>query len=376
MNGVLMRQELRFRRVRMSKNIVICLDGTGNEFGDTNSNVIKLFATLQRDPARQVIYYHPGLGTSGEMESPTYLGRAIRWVRIKIGLAFGIGFFPNLGHAYHFLMENYQPGDKIFLFGFSRGAYTAKALAALIYQFGVIEKGNDILVEYAVALFKKHSDRNKKTAKAFQSTFGQDVTIHFVGLWDAVSSVGWAYNPLKLSNTRNNLDIKTGRHAQSVDERRCFFRQNSWGASGEGQDLRQVWFPGVHSDIGGGYPEGESGLSKITLRWMLREAEASGLLIDQAEKAKILGGSPDYVAPNTKGMLHNSLTGGWWITEYLPKLYWNGKKDCLKWPRGESRFIPENYVLHESVELRKAEPKNAYAPANLPKAYTVEKEPV
>lgn len=363
----------------MAKNIVICLDGTGNEFGETNSNVVKIFTTLVRDPERQVCYYHPGLGTAGEMDRPSPWGRFKKKIKLVLGKAFGYGLFSNIAHAYEFLMENYRPGDRIYMFGFSRGSYTAKALGALIFQFGILEKGNRALIEYVVALFTaRPSPKNFKLAKAFQEAFGQDVVIHFVGLWDAVSSVGWAYNPLHLPYTWQNPDIVTGRHALSLDERRCFFRQNSWGDAKPGQDIKQVWFPGVHSDIGGGYPEAEAGLSKLTLRWMLREAEAAGLIIDQAEKAKVLGGGSEYVAPDVGGLIHQSLSGFWWVPELLPKQYTDTSVKPVKrryyWPLGRCRTVPEHAVLHESVEARRALKDLGYDPKNLPTAYAIERE--
>jgi len=359
----------------MPKNIVICCDGTGNEFGDRNSNVIKLYSALVRDPKSQVVYYHPGLGTAGVLEKPTPIGRLKKFLRKVFGLAFGRGLFANIARAYSFLMEQYEPGDHVFLFGFSRGAYTVKALCSLIYMFGVIERGNGILVEYAVALFTNRSQRNKEVSKGFQETFGRDIDLHFVGLFDTVSSVGWAYDPLSLPYTWENPDIKTGRHAISIDERRCFFRQNHWGSGEEHQDIKEVWFPGVHSDIGGGYPEEESHLSKIALQWMMNEAESAGLLVDQEEKKKILGGTAEYVGPDAKGPIHESLNGVWWIPEWLPKPYWDfSKKPRVKrfmWPRGRSRSLPDGALVHESAINRMDDSSLRYKPSNLPSKYTV-----
>jgi uncharacterized protein (DUF2235 family) len=102
----------------MTKNIVICCDGTGNEFGDRNSNVIKLHKTLVRDAA-QVTYYHPGVGTMGARNALTTIGRW--WTRL-IGLAFGYGVSDNIADAYQFLMRTFEPGDQVYVFGFSRGA--------------------------------------------------------------------------------------------------------------------------------------------------------------------------------------------------------------------------------------------------------------
>lgn len=107
----------------MAKNIVICCDGTGNEFGDHNSNVVKLYGTLAIDGIRQVGYYHPGVGTMGD---PTAHNKVSELWSVVKGLAFGAGLLANVGDAYRYLMNTYQEGDKVFIFGFSRGAYTAR----------------------------------------------------------------------------------------------------------------------------------------------------------------------------------------------------------------------------------------------------------
>jgi uncharacterized protein (DUF2235 family) len=122
------------------KNIVICCDGTRNEFGDHNSNVVKLYGTLIIDGRRQIGYYHPGVGTMG---APTARNRISKAWSIVMGLAFGAGLLSNVGDAYRYLMNVYEDGDRVFLFGFSRGAYTARALAGVLHMFGLLCPGND-----------------------------------------------------------------------------------------------------------------------------------------------------------------------------------------------------------------------------------------
>jgi uncharacterized protein (DUF2235 family) len=131
-------------------------------------------------------------------------------------------------------------------------------------------------------------------AADFKSTFSTQICKPwFVGVWDTVSSIGWYENPLRLPYTSNNPDIEIGRHAIAIDERRAFFRTNLWmpkdcpSQSGP-RDLKQVWFPGVHGDVGGGYPEAESGLSKIALQWMLNEAINAGLLVSPGRMDLVL----------------------------------------------------------------------------------------
>ena len=124
---------------------------------------------------------------------------------------------------------------------------------------------------------------------------GADCRPWFVGVWDTVSSVGWIENPLKLPYIADNPSIQIGRHAIAIDERRAFFRSHLWRPSSRAdqehgpKDLKQVWFPGVHCDVGGGYLEAESGLSKVALEWMLDEAQSAGLLVDPARRRQILG---------------------------------------------------------------------------------------
>ena len=252
------------------KNIIICCDGTGNEFGDSNSNVLKLYTTLDLDdPTRQVAYYHPGVGTMGDPAIRNWCLR--KWSVIK-GLAFGAGFKDNVFDAYRYLMEVYNEGDRIYLFGFSRGAYTARALAGLLHGYGLLHRGNEGHLAYAWRLFvgevkkqrrqlkKARRDRNVANAHtiahdtAFASTFSRPVRLRFVGVWDTVSSIGWIYEPLRLLSLAQNEIIDVARHAVSIDERRSFFRDNLYGDPLPGQDITQLWFPGVHSDVGGSYP--------------------------------------------------------------------------------------------------------------------------
>ena len=279
---------------KTGKNIIICLDGTGNQYGEDLSNIVKLFRMIVRTQGAQVAYYDPGVGTMGDPIYKTLIARKINKV---LGLAFGRGLTKNLIEAYTYLMEHYDNGDRIFLFGFSRGAYTARALAAFIKQCGLFEKGSENLIPYAMKLFLKKSPTASdfKMLSGFRSTYGRQfrkvddpkypqrvvknrenpyhwqLRIHFLGLFDTVKSYGWVRNPVKLSDESKNPSVLHLRHALALDERRIFFRQLHW-ISSPNQDCKEVWFPGVHSDVGGGYPEKESGLSKIALEWMVHEA--------------------------------------------------------------------------------------------------------
>ena len=377
----------------MPKNIVICCDGTGNEFGEKNSNVVKLCQTLRRD-ATQITYYHPGVGTIGAKNALSVVGKA--WTKYR-GLAFGYGLSENIADAYQYLMRTFEPGARVFIFGFSRGAYTARGLCGMLQMFGLLPQGNEGLIPYAIRLFKRNDQSvvrrirgtpsKFKTAAEFKKTFCRDCKPHFVGLWDTVSSVGWILDPfgLKPGHLPHTFDLRDSsiiRHAVSIDERRAFFRQNLVGEE-PGRDIKQVWFAGVHSDVGGSYPEAESGLSKISLRWMLREAESADLLLDGAMVDKILGADPAYTTPQANAVQHNSLNICWWWGEFWPK--WTKRQTS---PRGSgpaaftgaprlnlfrSRHIPAGARIHESVFTR-MNLLPAYTPSNIPDTYTIEYE--
>ncbi len=359
----------------MPRNVVICCDGTGNQFGDENSNVVKLFSVLRIHPASQLAYYDPGLGTMGARNALTAAGK---WFTKMLGLAFGYGLADNIAEAYAYLMQTWKPDDRLFLFGFSRGAYTVRALASMLHLFGLLPPNNPQLIPYILRSFKKMDQKGEATARQFKHVFSRECKPHFVGVWDTVSSVGWIADPLKLRYTATNPDMRIGRHAVSIDERRCFFRQNLWGAPAAGQDIKQVWFAGVHSDVGGGYPEKESALSKIALEWMIAEAERAGLEIDHDRAAEVMGrtpGSPD-VNPDPAGQMHNSLTIFWRPLEYLPRRHWNAAQQREEWiiPRARPRTIRDGAVLHQSVLDRMAIGSLNYHP-KLPAKFTVEPWP-
>jgi len=356
----------------VAKNIVICCDGTGNEFGDHNSNVVKLYATLIIDGKQQVGYYHPGVGTMG---APTAHNKVSKAWSVVMGLAFGAGLLGNVGDAYRYLMNVYEDGDNVFLFGFSRGAYTARALAGVLHMFGLLSPGNEGLIPYVIRLFAKRSRKAAgmthtfEVASEFKKTFCRHCPLHFVGVWDTVSSVGWVWDPVKLPYTAQNPDMVNGRHAVSIDERRCYFRNNLWGPAGANQTIKQVWFAGVHSDVGGSYAYSECGLSQIALEWMLCEARSFGLLVDAGKAQEALGRipPPPPVAPDPAAKTHNSLTFAWWLLEFLPHSYYDSVAKKAKWriPLGAPRVIPEGSALHETVR-EKLRDDPTYKPPNLP----------
>src|SRR5882762_8803958 len=354
------------------RNIVICCDGTGNEISENISNVLKLYRCLRKKNTepRQLVFYDPGVGT---------LARPNPWRKFSqdfvaiLGLATGYGLDDKVLASYRFLVHNYQAGDQIYLFGFSRGAYTVRVLAGLIHKVGLIAPEQVNLAGSGLTAYKQFSSNNQPSLgdelKAFADG-GADAdgplplnrddqaaqfarilstrwpVIRFVGVWDTVASVivprpDRFYVPSfeELAFTLQNPSVQTFRQAISIDERRCMFRLKKWDRpqtfmhnrfsltnNTEPQDILQCWFAGVHSDIGGGYPEKQSGLSKFPLLWMIEEAIKCGLQVDTRTVNTLAWGrrrknSPfSYVAPDVEASLHNSLHGAWWLLEFVPKL--------------------------------------------------------
>ncbi len=419
------------------RNIIILCDGTGNEISENISNVLKLYRCLRKTDKtepRQLVFYDPGVGT---------LARPDPWHRLRqdfnaiLGLATGYGLDDNVLAAYEFLVDNWQEGDRIFLFGFSRGAYTVRVLAALVHKIGLISPQQVNLAGSGLLTYKQFSsdvapklgpDLHALTdagdedgplpetpfdnaAQFARITSSRWPTIHFAGVWDTVASVivprpDRFYWPSleELAFTLQNPSVKTFRQAISIDERRCMFRLKQWDDpqtymynrfsktnNSEPQDIRQVWFAGVHADIGGGYRESESGLSKFPLIWMIDEAVQCGLTVNprsvnQLAWGRQRKGSPfHYVKPDVTGKLHTSLRGAWWLLEFLPKAAkyreWPERQVHFGFyiPDAEPRLIPEGALIHKSVELRIEATKGAkdeYRPVNLPKRYETVPMPV
>ena len=407
------------------RNLVVCCDGTGNEIGENISNVLKLYRVLRKTDKtspRQIVFYDPGVGT---------LARPNPWTKFKqdtvavFGLMTGYGLDDNVLRAYEFLINNYQDGDDMFLFGFSRGAHTVRILAGLIHKIGLLAPEQRNLADAALTAYKQASslllDEGRRADIAPVPTDGEEERqdppasrddpasqfarivssrwpiIKFVGVWDTVASIivprpdrPLSFSIQNLAFTRSNPSVRVFRQAAAIDERRRMFRLEPWvepqiftrnrfsaTTNPEPQDALQVWFAGVHADIGGGYPERESGLSKFPLLWMIQEATKCGLMVStQTANHLVRGvqrqGSPfRYVAPDIMQAPHRSLTGAWHALEWIPKAdqykEWKLRRSrygCYI-PAGEPRAIPEGAHIHESVLVRmKAVP--AYSPINLP----------
>ncbi len=385
----------------MPKKIVICCDGTGNQINDRLSNVLKFYRVLQKTDD-QLVYYSPGVGTVGDYDS---------WQVIKqhvhefLGLATGYGLDDNVLDAYRFLCMHYDEGDSIWLFGFSRGAYTVRVLAAFIQVIGLLPPDQIDLGGYAFSAYKSASARQNSDGKFLDEAWhfsqvagGYHVPIEFLGVWDTVASVivprpdRLLLDLQSLRFTRTNPGVEIFRQAISVDERRRMFRLHAWtepqtfktnpfnNKNWRPQDIRQVWFAGVHADIGGGYAEAESGLSKFPLLWMINQARTAGLRVNTAMINHLVLGKPRrdsarvYVAPDADAPIHRSLKGPWWTLEIIPKL-----TKFREWPRrwsllglylplAEPRRIPDWARIHASL-VERLRDGPGYRPVNLPARY-------
>lgn len=296
----------------MSKNIVLCLDGTNNKVrgerfltqeGDkyaVNSNVARFYEALDlADPTKQVALYQPGVGTFG---APSALLPAAREFTRILGLALGYGLRANLAEAFAFLAAHHVPGDQIHLVGFSRGAYTARALSGMLELVGLLRPEAQNLVPSVVTEYTRDSGRKRQRSKAddnayfdrvriFSSMFAEriderqgHVPIRFVGLWDTVEAAGSLRGRTRWAFTGYLPHATTVRHAVAIDEQRRPYREYLVTPLGSQkhlfplgpQDLKEVWFAGVHSDVGGMF-KGGSRISDIPLHWMVREADDAGL---------------------------------------------------------------------------------------------------
>ncbi|HEU0273740.1 MAG TPA: DUF2235 domain-containing protein [Candidatus Udaeobacter sp.] len=377
-----------FPRNSTGRNLIICCDGTNNQFGIQNTNVIRLVQILDRDHAKQRLYYQPGIGTLPEPDTVTKW-----WTQFYdvLGLAFGLGVIKNIQDAYRFLMDMWEQNDQIFLFGFSRGAYTVRVLAGMLHAVGLLGHGSHEMIPYAMRLYRQVNKPSasddkigewKKLCADFRWTFARPMfdgdterhcRVHFIGVWDTVSSVGWFTNPAKFAFTAANPSVDIIRHAVSIDERRAFFRQNLFHRATSRQDLTEIWFPGSHCDVGGGYPsvfsnnpEIKSELWRLPFEWIVDEAQRAGLVIDQVRLDMVVvppSPSRDIWADPT----HESLIGWWSLAEQWPKKTWDSQTKTYHWQAGNStsRSIPEGALIHNSALERLRKDSLNYAPPNM-----------
>lgn len=371
------------------RNLVVCLDGTTNEPETGFTNVARMFEIAKKSP-KQLTYYDPGVGSMGARAMITPWGKALTQAA---GMVAGYGIRDNIEEAYTWLAHQYRSGDRIFVFGFSRGAYTARALTGMLRTVGLLYPDADNMVPYAFKLYAKSGnmpdpgrepdDRAKQAQKEFwtlrndfRERFGNPEfpnpfdphrkQVHFLGVWDTVKFVGWLNLKAQIEVARwpftaNLANVATARHALAIDERRRPFAEYRFKAEAvtEAQErFQELWFAGVHGDIGG-QNRADDKLLDIAFSWMVKESAAQGLDVDPERFRKLVGVSiddelPDGVAlggiqPNNRWW---ALAGGW-----------------------RPRPIRDDDALHPSVRCRmeatKGDPK-PYRPTNLPKGMFVE----
>jgi uncharacterized protein (DUF2235 family) len=282
----------------MTKNLIVFCDGTWNRADQSRdgrpcpTNVLRMFeATRLTDDAGtpQVAHYIEGVGT--------------RWSERLLGGGFGYGISDNIKNGYQFVVSNYEPGDRIFLFGFSRGAYTARSLAGLIFNMGVLKRHETHLVSQAYRLYKSTSKKwhpDSDASKEFRSahTHGGE-TIACLGIWDTVGALGAPFGRFigeivdalfqcRFHDVKLSRIVESAYHALAIHEKRWTFRPTRWelnadqlAANARRPDdplFEEEWFDGVHSNVGGGYPD--TGLADLSLKWMAKRAAARGLRID------------------------------------------------------------------------------------------------
>lgn len=363
------------------KNIVVCCDGTNNQLEGDLTNAVRIFEVAVKDE-RQVAFYDPGVGTLADPLAQGALGK--RWSLVK-GLAFGTGLKENVLEAYRYLMRVYETDDQIFLFGFSRGAFTVRVLAGMLHAIGLLYDRTDNLLPYIWRTYrgirtlpanatdgeKAAAALHEKEVDVIRRTFTRPCPVAFLGPWDTVGSVGMYNWNQYFAHTFENPSVAVVRHAVALDERRAAFRSNVFKADptplptlNNRPRVMNVWFPGVHSDIGGGYPWPDgTGLAMLSFRWMVREAVAAGLFVQDEKVQGLLAECP----PNPCGKIHESLQGGWKAIEYLParRYDWDKKKTIWRYQPGKPRRMLQSPFLHKSV-LDRMDAVSDYRPPSLP----------
>ncbi len=284
------------------KNIVICADGTWNrpeeEQEDVPTNVLRLARAIRpftADGVAQHVFYDWGIGSY--------------YARVRGGIT-GLGIHKNIMDSYRYIVQNYTPGSRIYLFGFSRGAYTVRSVCGLINNCGILKRPDARLIQKAFRHYKRKGEAYRPAGEAslkFRKQHSHPSReVHFVGAWDTVGALGVPFSVLGLFNSDDEFydtklgdNVRVARHAMAIDERREDFEPTLWPPR-NGLDLRQVWFAGSHGDVGGGYAAGrnEPLASDVPLKWMLDESAGAGLGIEAH--------LPGSIRLSSTAQLHNS----------------------------------------------------------------------
>jgi len=301
------------------KRIIICSDGTWNKPGNiengfvVRTNIQKIFEVIAKSdgPIKQIKHYDNGVGVIGTA------------VKRMVNGAIGLGLSDNIVSAYKFIVWNYEPGDELYLFGFSRGAYTVRSLAGMIRRCGILKKQDLSLIKESYDFYRDRSELSKpgelKSETFIARNSYPNPEIKFMGVWDTVGALGIPHTSFRMWNKKKyrfhdltlSSIIKHAYHAMAVDERRSLFDVNLWTQSRTAvennieQFVEQRWFPGVHSDVGGGYREEQ--LSDLSLLWMIDNARRSGLNVDMGMATTNVN-FPVFLSPDPNGKPHNSMT--------------------------------------------------------------------
>ncbi|KAI9444642.1 hypothetical protein H4582DRAFT_2094510 [Lactarius indigo] len=300
---------------RRPRTLILCFDGTSDQYDKDSTNVVKLYSLFNKDHTdQQLCYYQAGVGT---YTTSRFITPVVQWMAKTIDKAIAWYLYQHVLDGYRFLMQNYNAGDRVCLFGFSRGAHTARALAGMLHKVGLLSKDNTEQIPFAYQLYSSSKDPGQaKLLKDFKRMFCRNVPIDFVGVWDTVASTG-----IIMDETQPfagvNTTIRVFRHALALDEHRVKFIPDYYHHGSENLDLsnykkqvsdvpgnmskviprltdtvfekpdvKEVWFVGCHADVGGGVKKTEErALSDIPLRWMIREIVNAGVEVIFDEKA-------------------------------------------------------------------------------------------
>jgi len=359
------------------KNIIVCADGTGNTtIKDRGTNVFKLYEAVDQNGHRkdaslrpQVAIYHDGVGTE-----------TLKYLRIFSG-ATGFGLSHNIRNLYASVARVYEPGDDLYLFGFSRGAFTVRTLAGLILTCGILDadayETNEDFVRAVRQVYRAY--RSKYQSLLFDVLAGPvrrargeraavplnlavmppDARIRFIGVWDTVDAVGAPFNladfinryiyAFKFRTTTLDRRVECGRHALALDEEREAFKPVLWDETGapEGQ-VKQVWFAGVHSNVGGGYPR--QGMSLEPLEWMMAEAQNNGVRFVPGDRQSY------YIHADVNDKMYDPRAGLGIFYRWQPR-----DVEALR-----SGIAAGPALVHRSVFERIARNTEGYVPGSLP----------
>lgn len=330
------------------RRLVVCCDGTWNtpdRYGHT-TNVVRLVRSIRSRSAEgisQILYYHPGVGTGNIVD---------HW----IGGGTGIGLSENVRSAYAFFVDNYQDGDEIFLFGFSRGAYTARSVAGMLAHVGLLRKHHMENFDAVWDYYRQPEEQRNLEEATFLGHFPdrvhrEQLVTRCIGVWDTVGALGipgshFCQTAYQFHDTNLGPGVEFAFQALAIDEERGPYRPAIWHPSDEprvAQVVEQVWFPGAHSNIGGGYPE--HGLSDAAFFWMAGKI------------APLLGLDQDYICaqaerrrPYATGELVNTLTASWKLT-------------TGHFVRPLCQTDPGSEYIHESAWIRANEANGKPVPA-------------